>query len=60
MEKEERDRLIGHSIISAWDTLGVVERNLNKFCRIFVPFVAGLFAGYAWALYHASLGGPCG
>jgi len=53
MKKERRDRLIGRTIIGGWDTLGWVDRNLDKFCRIFVPFVAGLFAGYAWAFYHA-------
>lgn len=57
MKRERRDRLIGRAILGAWEALGradnAIERITENLTRILVPFVAGLFAGYAWAFYHA-------
>ena len=55
--KERLDRLIGRTIVVTWEALGradsAIERIADTLTRIVIPFVAGLFAGYAWAFYHA-------
>ena len=52
MKKDRRDRLVGRSILAGWDALGRIDRIIERTTKIFIPFVVGLFLGYAWAFWH--------